>query len=71
MIINEYLSQAIGYIDEAYTEEALDTLIISKLRKKNTQKKVIVFVATVIAVRGLTKYIDSKDVNLLKIKKGA
>lgn len=71
MSVHEYLSQAIGYIDDEYTEEALDTLIVSKLRKKNTQKKVIVFVATVIAVRGLTKYIDSKDVNLLKIKKGA
>lgn len=71
MSINEYLSQAISYIDEEYTEEALDTLVISKLRKKNTQKKVIAFVATMIAVKGLTKYIDSKDVNLLKLKKGA
>lgn len=61
-----YLSEALSEIDELYTEEAFEMWCKSEDKKKNTHKKIIVLVATMIAVRGLTKYVSQGNVKFLK-----
>lgn len=63
---NEYLSEAIGEINNDYTQEAINMLIDNTEKKKNTQKKLIALAVTVIAVRGIAKYISTNDIKLVK-----
>lgn len=68
---NEYLSEALGLLDEKYIDETLDVLSNDNLRKKNNKKKLLVLLVAVVAVRGVTKYVGTNhNLHLSKSNKG-
>lgn len=68
--VKEYLSETLGLIDERYTEEALLVLDTNYLKQKNNRKKLLALVVTMIAVRGISKYVSSNELHLHKTHKG-
>lgn len=67
--IKEYLSETLGFMDEDYTDEALHVLNSDYLRRKNNRKKILAFVVTMVAVKGISKYVSSNELHLIKSNK--
>lgn len=63
---HEYLSEAIGEINQDFTQDAINMMMENTSKKKNTQKKLIVLAVTVIAVRGIAKYINSNEIKVIR-----
>lgn len=62
----EYLSEALGEINEDFIQDAINTMLDNNSKKKNTQKKLLALAVTVIAVRGIAKYINSNELKVVK-----
>ncbi len=66
---NEYLTKSLDEINQDYTQDAIDIMLDNSEKKKNTQKKLLALAVTVVAVRGIAKYMSTNDIKLSKALK--